>query len=66
MYLRSGEQLIHEDAHGPVVYGPVVPLVENDLWRHVFWRAAEGPRLTTRLHVLREPKVHQLDVALSI
>ena len=65
-HLRSGEELVHEDAHGPVVDGPVVPLVEDDLRSHVLRGPAEGPRLTTRIHVLWETEIHQLDVALSI
>ena len=65
-HLRAGEELVHEDAEGPEVDGPVVALVEDDLGRHVLRRAAEGPGLGARLHKLREAKVHHLDVAVRI
>ena len=54
----AGQQLEHEDAHGPVVSGVVVALVEDDLGRHVLRSAAEGPRLAARAYPLGEPKVH--------
>lgn len=42
---RACQQLEHEDAQGPVIGADVVALVQDHLGRHVFGRAAKGPRL---------------------
>ena len=54
----AGQQLKHEDAHGPVVGGVVMALVEDDLGSHVLGRAAERPRLPPRAYPLGEPEVY--------
>ena len=52
MYSRSGEELAHEDAERPEVDGAVVPLVQDDLGRHVLGSAAECPGLPPHLQPL--------------
>lgn len=53
----ADEQLVHEHAQCPVVDGPVVALVEDDLGRHVLGRAGERPRFVRALNDLGEAKV---------
>ena len=65
-YLRSSQQLIHEDPERPEVHGPVVSLVEDDLRSHVLWGPTECPCLTTAVNVLRKAKIDHFNVALFI
>ena len=65
-YLRSSQQLIHEDPERPEVHGPVVSLVEDDLRSHVLWGPTECPCLTTAVNVLRKAKIDHFYVALFI
>lgn len=53
----ADEQLVHEHAERPVVDGPIVALVEDDLRRNVFGCARERPRFVARLNDLCESKV---------
>ena len=53
-YWRASEQLVQQHPHTPVVHGPVVALVEDDLGGHVFGGAAERPRLVGGPYVLAE------------
>ena len=54
----ASQQLKHQDAHGPVVGGVVVALVQDDLGRHVLRRAAERPRLLACGQFLGKAEVH--------
>ena len=65
-YLRSSQQLIHEDPERPEVHGPVVSLVEDDLRGDVLRGPAECPGLTTAVNVLRKAKIDHFNVALFI
>ena len=65
-YLRSSQQLIHEDPERPEVHGPVVSLVEDDLRGHVLGRPAEGPGLATAVNVLGKAEIDHFNVALFI
>lgn len=54
---RASEQLVEQDPNAPVINGAVVALVEDDLWRHVLRRSAEGPGLAAHAQVFAEPEV---------
>ena len=58
VYLRSDEEFAHENSKGPVVDGPVMALVQDDLWGHVLGGATERPRSTALRHELGEAKIN--------
>ena len=64
------QELIDEDPQSPPVDGRGVTLVVDDLWREILWRPAERVRLDRPVplipQALREPKVHELDMAIRV
>ena len=58
VYLRSDEEFAHENSKGPVVDGPVMALVQDDLGGHVLGGATERPRSTALRHELGEAKIN--------
>ena len=59
-YLRASQQLEHENAQRPVIDGPVVTFVEDDLGRHVLGCPAESPRLVAHSQHFRKAEIYLL------
>jgi len=55
--LRSDEEFAHEDSERPIVDGPVVALVEDDLGCDVLWSSAKRPGSTSLGHELGKPEI---------
>ena len=45
----TGQKLKHQNAERPIISTDIMPLIQNDFWRHVFRGAAKGPRFPTGL-----------------
>lgn len=57
-FLPAGQQLVHEDAEGPVICGNVMTFIQDDLWSHILWCTTECPRLLPKADLLSKAKIH--------
>mmetsp|Transcript_47960 Transcript_47960/g.71043 ORF Transcript_47960/g.71043 Transcript_47960/m.71043 type:complete len:574 (+) Transcript_47960:355-2076(+) len=62
----TADELVDQDAQGPVVDAPVVTLGQDELRRQVFGSAAKGVGLDAVLQLLGEAEVSDLEVSVRI
>ena len=62
---RSSQQLVHEATKRPEVHSFVMAFVEDDLRSHVLRGSAESPGLITRVQLLGETEIYQLNVTVN-